>query len=133
MASSDIKLKYTWKELFAEAERLSNADFEKFASEILTKLARRKQSGPPDREAELLQKINTGLPQKTQSRISELMAKNKTETITKTEQDELDGLIEMTENLTTERVGHLGELAQIRNVSVRELLEQLEIKPAFDA
>lgn len=79
----------------------------------------------PKNEAELLQKINQGLPPEV--RYAELNAKLHEETITPEEHQELLQLVDRIELADAERLQHLIELARIRNVSV----EALQLKRSY--
>jgi hypothetical protein len=82
-------------------------------------------------EAELLQKINQGLPPEVRKRYDELNAKLHEETITPEEHQELLQLVDRIELADAERLQHLIELARIRNVSVDTLMNQLEMANTF--
>jgi hypothetical protein len=82
----------------------------------------------PKSEADLLQKINQGLPPEVRKRYEVLNAKLHEETIAPEEHQELLQLIDRTELADAERLQHLIELAHIRNVSVDTLMNQLDIR-----
>lgn len=75
-------------------------------------------------EAELLQKINQGLPPEIRKRYAELNAKLHEETITPEEHQELLQLVDRIELADAERPEH----DPVRNVSVDTLMNQLEIR-----
>jgi hypothetical protein len=81
----------------------------------------------PKREAELLQQINQGLPAPQWQRYQTLNAKLLAEHITPDEHQELGALIDQIEQLEGERLAHLIELAQLRNVPLATLMAQLGI------
>ena len=81
------------------------------------------------KEAELLQKIKQGLPAETQRRLDLLTAKRRAETLTDEEYEELLELVNEIELRDAKRVEYLAELAQLRNVSLRTLMQQLDIRP----
>lgn len=110
-------------------EKLDTAEVERFLSQVSILLARRKAPSLSEREAELLEKINQGLPAATQRRYDELRAKLQTDNITPAEHEELLGLIDQVEMADAERMRHLIELAQLRHVSLDELMDQLGIHP----
>jgi hypothetical protein len=80
------------------------------------------------KEAELLQKIKQGLPAETQRRLDLLTAKRRAETLTDEEYEELLALVDEIELRDAKRVEYLAELAQLRNVSLRALMQQLDIR-----
>jgi len=109
--------------------RLNTPELEDFLSEVSILLARRKAPSLSKREAELLQKINQGLPETVQKRYDELSEKLHLETITPEEHKELLKLVDTTELANAERIEYLLELAGLRKVSLNELIRQLGIKP----
>ena len=86
---------------------------------------------PPLRlkEAELLERINVGLPETDWRRYDALIARRNTESLASGEQDELIALTDRIERANAERVGHLAELARLRGISLGRLAEQLGIGP----
>lgn len=78
-------------------------------------------------ESTLLQKINRGLPTTVQRRYDELQAKLHAETISTDEYQELLKLIEKAELADAARLQALLELAQLRQVSLGEVMNQLGI------
>jgi len=83
----------------------------------------------PGEEAELLHKINQGLPSDVQQRYDELVGRRRAETLTSAEHRELLALIDRIEQSDAERVQALTELAQLRNISVATLITELGIHP----
>ena len=81
-------------------------------------------------EAELLQKINQGLPAELGQRYSVLIEKRDAEELTPDEHEELLTLTEQIEQLEAQRVAFLVELARLRNTTITELIQQLGIRPS---
>ncbi len=109
--------------------RLETADLERFAEQVNLILAQRKVPSLPQPEAELLQQINHGLPEATQHRYNELRAKLNAATITPEEHQELLALVDTIEQADADRLQHLIELSQLRQVSLPNLMHQLGIHP----
>lgn len=109
--------------------KLDTPELERFLSQVSILLAQRKAPNLSEREAELLQKINQGLPSALQQRYDELTTRLQAGTITSTEHQELLQLIDKIELADAERMQHLIELAQLRNLSIDELMNQLNINP----
>jgi hypothetical protein len=80
-------------------------------------------------ESELLSAIQHSVPAAIQSRFSALVAKRHSATLDEVEQRELCDLSDQIEGLDAQRVRHLGQLAQLRSVSIDELMQQLTIIP----
>lgn len=122
------------KDLIGGVSELDTRDIEHILAEIGMILAQRKASSLPKRETELLQKIGAGIAEVIQSRYDVLQTKLLAEQITPDEHRELLDLIEIVEAADAERLRYLIELAQLRKVSLDELLSQLGIHhpPAYD-
>ncbi len=80
-------------------------------------------------ESELLQKINLGLSVEMWQRYRVLIEKRRDEKLTPDEQNELIQISDQLEELNASRMEHLIKLAQIRNLSLRDLMQQLGITP----
>jgi hypothetical protein len=78
-------------------------------------------------EADLLLKINEGLPTSTRQRYAELIARRQAETLTDAEYAELLELTQQVEAYQARRVACLAELAQLRKVPLATLADSLGI------
>jgi hypothetical protein len=83
----------------------------------------------PRRESELLLQINRTLDQARQERFGVLMEKRRAEDLTAEEHRELLVLTEQTEALQAQRMRALAELAEIRAVPLRQVMQDLGIRP----
>lgn len=83
----------------------------------------------PTAENTLLRKIAETLPTAIQQRYNELRAKLQAETLTSIEHQELLELINVVEQFDADRLQHLVDLAQLRQITLPELLNQLKISP----
>lgn len=108
--------------------QLEISELERFAFNVNTLVARRKAPSLSQREAELLQQINDGLPATARQRYNVLNEKLLDETITSQEHQEFGDLVDQIEQADAERLQQLVELAQLRNVSLDTLMEQLGIQ-----
>lgn len=108
--------------------QLELTELERVAFHVNSLVARRKAPSLPRREAELLQQINDGLPATVRERYKVLHEKLLDETITPEEHQEFGALVDQIEQVDAERLQHLIELAQLRNVSLDTLMEQLGIQ-----
>jgi hypothetical protein len=79
----------------------------------------------PTTENILLQKIAQTLPTAIQQRYNDLRAKLQAETLTTAEHQELLNLTDTIEQFDANRLQHLLELAQLRQISLPELLDSL--------
>jgi hypothetical protein len=113
--------------LFQEAERLDNRSLDTFIANILSLRVQRKTSDKQKEEAILLQKINKSLSIDNIERFRALNEKRLDNNISEQEHLELGVLIEKIEKLNVTRLKYLISLAQLRNITVRELMNQLGI------
>jgi hypothetical protein len=81
----------------------------------------------PATENILLQKIDRTLPPVIQQRYHDLLAKLQSETITSAEHKELLDLTDTVEQFDADRLQNLLALAQLRQVPLHQLLQQLNI------
>ena len=136
MASIKIKssLRLQLEEVLDGVSQLDTPDLEKFLVEVAHLLAKRKAKTIPQREAELLLNINQSLlDHKAQEKYDQLYTKLQEETITALEHESLLKLIQQREEKAVERMSYLVELAQLRKVSIKELMKQLGIDSLADA
>jgi hypothetical protein len=81
----------------------------------------------PASESSLLDKIHRSLPIDVRQRYDLLRAKLLAETLTSEERQELLNLTDTIEQFDADRLGHLLTLAQIRQVTLPVLLDQLQL------
>ncbi|MBI3922993.1 MAG: STAS/SEC14 domain-containing protein [Armatimonadetes bacterium] len=115
-------------ELLQAVRQLSLSELERFVSEVMTLQAQRKAPSLPQVEAELLLRINQGLPTEVRERYNRLIAKRRSETLTPEEHAELLRLGEQVETLEAQRVERLAELAQLRKTTLPALMQSLGIR-----
>ena len=108
--------------------QLDLSELERFSLNVNSLIARRKAPNLPKREAELLQQINRGLPVTVRHLYAILNEKLLAETLTAEEHQEFSALVDQIEQSDAERLKYLIELAQLRNVPLGTLMEQLGIK-----
>lgn len=126
------RVEIDFEEVLQGMARLQMQDLERFVDRVIALQAQRRAPSLSRRETELLQKINQGLPAQMRQRYEELNDKLHEETILPEEHEELLQLVERVELADAERLQHLIELARIRNISVEELMSQLDIRrPAY--
>lgn len=125
MTVIEMKMEVSLPVLLKGVEQLSTPELENFVAEVLSIQAKRRAPSLPKEEAVLLQRVNQGLPVATQQRFDHLNEKRRDETLTDEEHQELLALIEQIEESDVQRVKYLGQLAQLRNVSLPVLMKQL--------
>lgn len=124
----ESKINLDIEQLLTGVAQLDTPELEQFLAGVSLLLSHRKAESSADLEADLLQKINQGLPADVQQRYDTLRAKLQNETITEAEHQELLTLVDVVEQTDTERLDHLIALSQLRQVSLDDLLKQLEIR-----
>lgn len=118
------------EDLLREVDRLDESQLRSFVAEILSRTARRLAPVLDRRESELLEAINRGLPVESETRYRELIAERQAETISTAELEELKSLTDHAEQLQAERMAYLVSLAQLRGVSLPDLMTDLGIEPS---
>ena len=108
---------------------LDGKEFDQFVSQVLALQARRRSRTLAHHEAALLQQINVGLDPTTWRRYDVLKAKRRAATLTEAEHSELIAIGERIEMANARRVTALIQLAQLRHISLEELMNQLGIQP----
>lgn len=106
---------------------LETRDLESFAKAVNQILAHRKAPALSERETKLLLNINQGLPSDLQEKYLELIEKSEKETLSEQEILKYQELASKAETIDVLRLQSLVELAQLRNISLEELLDQLNI------
>lgn len=129
MTTIQLQSQVSLDALLSGVEQLSTPDLERLANRVLALRARRHAASLPRKEAELLQRVNQGLSAETQQRFNLLTAKRRAEILTPAEHQELLELVDEIELRDAKRLEYLAELAQLRNISLRTLMNQLGIRP----
>jgi hypothetical protein len=132
MPKLQVEVQLSSEELLKVVAQLSLPDLERFVSQVILLQAQRKTSNLPQAEAELLLKINQGIPSDTQKYYDELITKREAETLTPDQHNQLLELTEQIEKLQAQRIEYLAELARLRKTSLTALMENLGIQmPAY--
>ncbi len=117
------------EQLLNAALQMPQSELEQFVARLFALKARQDAPGLSEREAELLMKINQGLPSAQQERLNELIDKRQARTINAKELRELKKLTDQVETFDAERLKLLTELTHLRGISLRKLIKQLGLKP----
>ena len=115
-------------ELLSAANQLSEPDLEILVNQVLLLRARRKVPVLPTAEAELLLQINQGVPPDLHQCYRALSEKRDAETLTEAEYQELLAFSDRIEILAAQRVEALAKLAQLRQVSLLQVMDDLGIE-----
>ncbi len=132
MTTVQVAAQVSTDELLKAVSQLSQPELEQFASRVIALEAQRKAPSLPRAEAELLLKINRGVPPEVQRRYDELIIKRRAESLTPDEYDELLRLTDQVEDSEARRLEHLAELARLRKTSLPALMKTWSIRtPAY--
>jgi hypothetical protein len=129
MSTVQVQSQVSLDELLNGVGQLSLPELERFVMQAIALLAQRKSPSLTKDEAELLMRINQGLPLEVQQRYDGLVAKRKAETLTPDEHQELLNLVDQIEKSDAERAKCLADLARLRGTSLASVMEDLGISP----
>ena len=110
------------------AEQLSSAELDRLAQELATLRARRNAPLLSEDESALFATINQRLSEADRQRLAHLSERRHREELTSTEHCELLELQHPLEELHTSRMKALAQLAQLRGVTLANLMIQLGIQ-----
>ena len=114
-------------ELIQAANRLDEADLDQLLQQVVTLRARRKAPVIPNQEALLLEQINQGIPINLRQQYQTLRTQREAEKLTDSEHQTLIQLSKQIEAFGAQRLESLAQLAQLRQVSLLDLMETLGI------
>ncbi len=115
--------------IYQSLSMLNVIELDQVMQEVLILRRKKLPSVLTQNETELLKKINSGAPTVIQKRYDFLVKKRKNAILNDEEYQELLELTAYMENLGVKRLEYLLELAKLRNVSLDEIVEQLQLKP----
>ncbi len=132
MTSVQVSAQFSTDDLLTAIAKLDLPELDDFTSRVIRLRAQRLAPHIPKNEAELLKRINQGVPFNVQTRYDELAIKRDAETLTAQEYDELLQLTEHIEKVDAERLRNLAELARLRKTSLDALMDELDIRTSVD-
>jgi hypothetical protein len=115
-------------ELLQSVDRLNEPDLDQFLDRVLMLRAKRKNNILSAAETDLLLQINQGVPIELHQQYQALKKKQDEEILTGGEYEELLELSDRIEILAAERAGSLVKLAQLRQMPLTQLMNELGIK-----
>lgn len=128
MPNVQITTQVSTDELLHSVASLPAQELDSFVSKVLAIQARLKTPSLSTQETQLLSQANSRLNESQQQRWDTLEDKRQQETLTDTELQELITLNDIAEQKNVERMTALTKLAQLRQVSLLDLMDQLGIK-----
>lgn len=132
MPTIQVSAELSTSALVQAAEQLNETELERFAEQILALRGRRRIPSLPHDEADLLLKINQGIPADLKAQYEALIAKRQAETLSPSEYEELLELTETVEQGDAKRIELLIELARLRGTTLSALMRQLGIRATSD-
>ena len=132
MPTVKIEAQLSKDDLLQAVQQLSLPELEGFVRDIIALKAKHQSPSLSKDETELLLKINRGIAQNIQQRYRVLINKRKQETLTEQEYRELLRLTDKVEIHQAQRLDYLAQLAQLRQISLNDLMTQLGIKPTIN-
>ncbi len=129
MPTVQISADLTTDKILEAVNQMNLPELEKFADQVMLIRTQRKVPHLSRPESELLQKINRGIPEPGWQRYKTLSELRDAEKLTTEEHKELIRLSDEIEMFNVERIEYLIELAQLRNQSLPDLMDDLGIHP----
>ena len=129
MPTIQLSAEVTRDDILKAIDQLDEQELDELVTGVLKLRARRRAPTLSKEESELLLRINEGTPPSLRARYWELIEKRRDETLAPDEYQELLHLTEVVEGLQVERVRNLVKLAQLRGVTLDQLMHDLGIKP----
>ncbi len=132
MPTLNVQAELSADDLLKAVDQLEATELTQFVSRVLKLRARRLAPSVRQPEEGLLRRINEGLPPADRERYRELLGKRREETLAPEEHAELLRLTDQVELREADRAQALIELAQVRQVPLGKLMDDLGIRPASD-
>lgn len=123
-----IQVQVSRDDLLRAIRQLDSAEFSGLVTDVLSLRAQRTAPVLSADEATLLQRINHRLPEEDQRRRAELQARLAAETLTAEEHTTLVQLNTAAEQLNAQRIEALAQLADLRRVSLRQIMQDLGLE-----
>ncbi len=123
-----IPINLSTNDLLAGVEQLEKQDLEEFVKRVLQIRAKRLADTYRHEEATLIEQTKVGLSEAEQLSLQVFADKSQSDILTTAEQKAYLALTEKMETLNNQRLVALGKLAQLRNVSLSTVMEQLGLK-----
>lgn len=130
---SSIMQNMSQAQILDAVEQLPTNELEDFVSRVLVFQAKRRAKDLPEAEARLLKNIYRKFSSEKLARLRKLKEKRQAKELNEVEYEELAALTDSLEEFHAQRMKSLVKLAQIRGISLEEMMTQLGIKlPDYD-
>ncbi len=133
MPMTQNQARLTTGQLLKAVEQMPQDALDRFVEQVVVLRASQRAPKLTRAESELLKKINQGIAAQDQQQYDELVAKREVEDLMQDENAEFLRLTNLLEELNVERMEALAKLARIRRTTLRDLMQDLGIKPPSDA
>lgn len=128
-----LKAELSFDQLINAVAQLPQPEFQKFLHTVDRIHPLHEEHRLSSHEADVLLKINQGIPSAIQRRYDELIEKRDERTLTPEEYQELLELTDRIELLDAKRMEHIVELARLRRQPLHTLLEELGVASSAHA
>ena len=128
-----LNAELSFDQLVNAVAQLPQPEFQKFLHTVDRIHPLHEEHRLSSREADVLLKINQGIPPTVQQRYDELMERRDARTLTPEEYQELLELTDRVELLDAERMEYIVKLARLREQPLHILLEELGMSPSAHA
>lgn len=118
------------EEIFNGIQQLDNQALTSFAGEVNRLLSSRSAKSANELQSELLKKIKAVIPATVKRRQAQLYAQMEQGAIAPKEREELLLLNHLLEEKSAERILLMGKLAELKGISIGELVGQLKMRAA---
>lgn len=130
MTTIQVQTQLSFEALLNSLQQLEVTELDQIVKATSLLRARKRALSLTVAETELLQTIqNSHIPADIRQRCAQLTIKQNTQLLSQNEQQELSDLIDQMELMNSQRIKHLIDLAQLRQVTLDALMAHLEIKP----
>jgi hypothetical protein len=129
MPTLKIEAQISTLDLLQAVQQLSQPELDNFVEQVIQFKAQKNAPNLSKQESELLLKINQDLPRELQQQYQILIEKRNQETLTESEYEQLLELTDKVEKYQSQRLEYLTQLAQIRQISLSDLMTEMGVKP----
>jgi hypothetical protein len=116
----------TQQDLLQATRQLTLQELKEYSAQVVA-IYQERESAAVTTEAPLLDVVHRSLPQPTQQRWDELLAKRDDASLSESEYEELLQLTDEVEALNVQRMTAVSQLAQARGVDLRTIMRQLNL------
>ena|SRR5215213_10824842 len=131
MTNIRVEANVSTEQLLHAVQQLPTDELNSFVAQVLAVRAQLAAPHLTQTESELLQRINQPLSASLQQRYSDLVEKRRAEQLTPNEHTELLALTDQIEHADADRAIALAALAQIRQTSVRAVMQALGLQGTY--